>query len=199
MARKRGEYQRRKERQNKISNILCVLTILLFILLFLYPLIQESVNVYDIDHDSLNTYTGSFEYRINTGFLGRHRSTTYVFTLDNGDVLLVLGRFLENEESLNENKELRFQYSTMYSNPLYGRYSAVSITTTDGEATILDIDRSRRDSVFGIWLFSIMILLCLGLLVALLVMSYYAGDWKRRYEKWRKKRRKMREQIEASK
>ena len=199
MARKRGEYQRRKERQNKLSNIICVLGILLVMLVFLYPLIQESVNVYDIDHDSLNTYTGSFEYRINTGFSGRPRSTTHVFTLDNGDVLLVLGRFLENEETLNENNELRFQYSTMYSNLLYGCYSAVSITTTDGEATILDIDRSRRDSVFGIWACSIMIVLCLGLLVGLLVMSYYAGDWKRRYEKWRKKRRKIREQIDASK
>lgn len=192
MARKRGEYQRRKERQNKISNVICVMAILLFILIFLYPLIQESVNVYDIDHDSLNTYTGSFQYEISTG-LSRHRTTTYKFMLDNGDVVLVLGRFLENKETLDECKELCFQYSTMYSNLLYGRYSAVSIITTDGEETILDIDRTRSDSVTGIWLYSIMIVLCVGLLVGLLVMFYYAGDWKRRYQKWRYKKRKIKE------
>ena len=195
MARKRGEYQRRKERQNKLSNYICVLGILLVILFFLYSLIQESVNVYDIDHDSLNTYTGSFEYT--TRRTTRH--TIHVFTLDNGDELRFSGRFIENKKMLNESKELCFQYSRMYSNLLYRSYSAISITSTDEEATIVDIDSSRRDSVTGIWIFSIMVLLCGGLLITLFVMSYYAGDWKKRYEKWRKKRSKMREQIEASK
>ena len=195
MARKRGEYQRRKERQNKLSNYICVLGILLVILFFLYSLIQESVNVYDIDHDSLNTYTGSFEYT--TRRTTRH--TIHVFTLDNGDELRFSGRFIENKKMLNESKELCFQYSRMYSNLLYRSYSATSITSTDYEVTIVDIDRSRRESITGIWLWAIMTLLCIGLLVGLLVMSYHAGDWKRRYQKWRKKRSKMREMNEASK
>ena len=190
MARKRGEYQRRKELQNKITNLVVVLGFLVFTLFFLYDLIQCSMDVYDIDHDSLNTYVGSFQYT--TRKTTRH--TIHVFTLENGDELCVSGRFIENEEMLTESKELRFQYSAWYSNLLYGSYSALSITTTDEEITIVDIDRSRRDSVAGIWIFSIMAVLSSSMLVGLFVMSDYTCNWKRRCQTAQK-----RKQIDLSK
>ena len=64
MARKRGEYQKRKERQDKISTIIVALFFFVGTALMLYALVQAAVNVYDIDHNTLNTYTGEYQYRL---------------------------------------------------------------------------------------------------------------------------------------
>jgi len=187
MARKRGEYQRQKEHRNKISNILCILFFLFGAVLMLYGLVQASVNVWDIEHGTLNAYTGEYEYRVKVSF-GRHRNTTYVFTLGNGDVVLASKQEIENPERLNDNDVLTFQYTTMLSNPLYGRYSAVSVTSADGEMEFVNADRSRRESVSVIWLSSIFSLLSLSIMVFLLVVSFYTDNWKKRYQNWRKQR-----------
>lgn len=198
MARKRGEYQRRKERQNKVSCVLGILFFLFATALMLYGLVQASVNVRDIDHGTLNSYTGEYEYRLKVS-IGRHRNTTYVFTLGNGDVVLASKREIENQERLDENDILTFQYTTMFSNPLYGRHSAVSITSADGEVEFVNADRSRRESVSAIWLSSFFSLLFVFLIAFIIAIFCYTNNWKKRYQNWRKKRRKMCEQIEASK
>lgn len=196
MTRKRGEYQRRKERRNKISNVLCILFFLFGAALMLYGLVQASVNVRDIDHGTLNSYTGEYEYRLTVGS-GRHRSSTYIFTLGNGDVVLASKREVDHQEQLDENDVLTFQYTTMFSNPLYGRYSAVFITSADGEIEFVNADQSRRESVSAIWISSIFSLLSLSIIVFLLVVIYNTDNWKKRYQNWRKKRNKKTERIDT--
>ena len=196
--RKRGEYQKRKERQQKISEILSSLMFLVLTVILLYGLIQSAVNVYDIDHHSLNTYTGPYQYELRVGH-GRHHRYNYYFTLDNGDNLVIGRRWIENEDMLANCEELTFQYTTMYANPLYGTYSPASITTVDGKTVVMDIDKSRSESVGYIWIWSVLLVLWLGLLFGYLVMSYYVGDWKKRYLKWRKIRTKKAKQTEIQK
>ena len=194
MARKRGEYQKRKERQDKISTIIVALFFFVGTALMLYGLVQAAVNVYDIDHNTLNTYTGEYQYRLKMRY-GRRGRSSYIFTLDNGDVVLISEREIDHEELLGDNNILTFQYTTMYSNPLYGRYSAVSVTSADGDVEFVNVNRSRKESVLAIWTTTILSILTISIcsFYILCVSSVY--NWKKRYQNWHKKMRKRAEQA----
>lgn len=189
MARKRGEYQKRKERHDKVKSIIVILFFFASTVLFLYGLVQAGVNVYDIDHNTLNTYTGKYTYQLKVGY-GRHRNSTYIFALDNGNVVLVSKRKMDHEELLDENNALTFQYSTMYSNLLYGRYSAVSITSADGDVEFVSAVRSRKESVMTVWLLSIFSVFTLAFGIFFVVVTAYVYHWKKRYQNWRKRMQK---------
>ena len=197
MARKRGEYQKRKERQDKVSTIIVALFFFVGIMLMLYCLVQAAVTVYDIDHNTLNTYTGEYKYQLKVGY-GRHRRSSYIFTLDNGDTILVSKRELDHEELLGDNSVLTFQYTTMFSNPLWGRYSAVSVTSADGNLEFVNANRSRKESVSAIWTASILFIPTVAVCSFYILSVSYVYNWKIRYQNWRKKMLKKAERSKLS-
>lgn len=171
MSRKRGEYQKRKERQNKLTGMLCIILLLFVILFFSYCLVQEAVNISDINHNALKRYTGTCSYEYHRGY-GRHGNNYYVLTLDNGDAVYVSNKLIENKDHLNHYAEFTIQYSSVYSNPFYRRYSAVTITSADGTTSFLSIDRAKGRSIEAVWICSLMLLLLVGLLTAYLLLIY---------------------------
>ena len=179
MTREKGKPQKRKERLNKRTNILCIILLFGVILLFTYGLVQEAVNIRDINHQTLNSYTGTCKYEYHISF-GRHRSNYYLFTLDNGDVVFVTSNLVENEDNLIHCTEFDIQYSTIYSNPFYRRYAAVSITSADGAISFLNVDRAHGRSVESVWICSVMLLLLAGFLTVFLLLIYTAYG-KQRY------------------
>ena len=198
MGRKRGAYQHRKEWQNKAGSILGILFFLFATVITIYGLIQATVNVRDIDTNTLNTYTGSYEYRLKVS-TGRYGSSCYEFTLGNGDAVLASKREVDNPEQLDNNEMLAFRYTTMFSNPLYKLYSAVSITTVDGEVVFVDADESRKESVFEIWLSLLLALLFISVIASIIGIYWYAGDWRKTFLKLRNKICKKSKQSKVQK
>ena len=143
MAKTKGSYQRKLERKSQFSAVFSVAFFLIAVLLFSYLAIQSAVNVSDIDHDRLNTYAGSCDYRVQI----HRRGATYVFTLGNGHEGHVGRSDVQNTEYLDSHDQLVVRYTTMYSNPLHRMYGAVSITSMDGSIEFVSMEESRRQSI----------------------------------------------------
>lgn len=180
----RGAYQKRKERQNRIANILLVLVCLLLLVMFAYSLVQNIVNIRDIDRGTLRQFSGSYELseKITRKSYG-HK--TYVFSLHNGDVVNISSHLTENDDLLKNNLELTIHYTTMPTT-LGGDYSAVSITSADGTVVFTSMERVRRESVGMIWLLSIALLLIFGFLVMTWMVNCYPNFRNKRNKKHRK-------------
>ncbi len=187
MARKRGQYQRRKERENKITGVVCFFVLVIFIPLMLtYGIIDNGSRVYQINNDSLHEYTGKYTYRLHKGYNRRSRSK-YIFTLDNGDTVVIPKRYCKNDEILGECQELTIYYDT---NPINANgHSAVSITTTDGQVEILDRDLSYGLRVANVWICSVSLVISVALAIFIVILFYHI-DWKRRLHVWHKERKR---------
>lgn len=179
VARKRGEYQRQKEREDKINTFLGIFGLLFLILALTYGIVSNSIKLHRINHNTLQEYTGSYSYQIRKSY-GKHQKTFYVFTLENGDVVTIRQSFCENQEVIASGRDLTIEYVPVL---FYDGYTAVSIATSDGETDILGIEKTYRQCISGIWVFSILLFLFLGLSGFLLVIAYYTGDWKRKIKK----------------
>lgn len=180
MAKIRGEYQKKKERKEKFSAILSISFFLVAILLFSYLAVHSVVNVQDIDRNRLNSYAGEYEYRVKEHRRGT--GATYIFVLGNGDEVHVSMSDVLNADQLREHKHLAVRYSTMYSNPLYRFYGAVSITSVDGRVEFVNWQDARRQSVVSGWLAFAFTFICL-LFELLLIMICYGPKWKAWYRK----------------
>ena len=195
MARKKGEYQRQKERQYKIAKIVGVLVLLLIPAFCVSGIVSQMITLKHIHNDSIKEYTGTYTYEFvkRTGGFG---NSYYVFTLGNGDVVTILKGECRNEDVLDSNPELKIQYDII---PFTDAYGILSIATFDGEVVIRSLTRTRNWCVI-----IVCFLLVVGLIdIAVLIFSIFCGihiyDVKKRFQRWRKKRRKMRAQIDASK
>lgn len=162
---KPGEYQRRKERRQRITDLIVGVLMAAIVLFLIYNIIQSAVNVYDIDNGTLNTYSGGYTYEIRHGT----RNISYVFSLDNGDKITALPELTQNEDVWELHSELVFQYSTMPAT-FFGVYSAVSITSQDGETVFLSGKDSRSEDVGSIWVFSVLLVLVVSVLILPLVL-----------------------------
>lgn len=182
MARKRGEYQRQKEREDKINTFLGIFGLLFLILALTYGIVANGIKLHRINHDTLHEYTGSYSYKIRESY-GKHRKTFYIFTLENGDVVTIRKSFCENQEVIASGQDLTIEYVPIL---LRDGYTAVSIATSDGKIDILNLEKIHRQCVLGVWVNSVLLFLFLGLLGFLLVIAYYTGDWNKRIKKLRK-------------
>lgn len=158
---KRGTYQKAKERANKISNILFVITVVLVTVLLLWAIVESAVTVHNIDAETYQTYSGEFTYRITKGY-GRHSNTTYRFTLDNGDELAVRAAFIENSDELERSQRLTFYYST-FPISLDGQYSVIAVSSENGSVSYLESQYTKADDIGQIWVLSIILAVWLAL------------------------------------
>lgn len=185
MAKNRGEYQKKKERKEKFSAIVSISFFLVALLLFSYLAVHSVVNVQDIDHNRLNTYAGEYECRVKEHRRGK--VTTYIFSLGNGDEVRFSMSDVRNADHLHEHEHLIVQYSTMYFNPLYRFYGAVSITSVDGTVEFVNPEDARRQSVVSGWLSSVFALVCLLFELLLIVISF-GPKWMAWYQKQMRKK-----------
>lgn len=176
MPRKYGEYQKRKERKTKITNVLCILILIVVTSIILYGIVQNAVNIRDVDYNSLNQYTGTYVYELKAR-IGKGPSH-YRFTLDNGDVVLTIASQVQNDQLLDDQDKLTVQYTTMYTNPLHRQYSAVSIASADGAVEFLDLETSRRESVSMIWILSFLLMLIILSVAVLVIIVRCTGKYK---------------------
>lgn len=194
MAREKGEYQKRKERQNKIKSVLCVFFFVVFIpLILVYGIVENAFAIQQINDHTLTEYTGSYTYHVKKRY-GKHAKTYYEFTLDNGDVVTIRAKYCQNREILGDSRELTIMYHPILTiNGFSNTFTAVSITTPDGEVVIRDLDKTYSLRVANIWIISISLVLSISIAIFILVILFYLGDWKKRIIKWRKMRSKRTE------
>ena len=169
---KRGVYQRAKERQNKLSNIFLIVIAVLVTLLLLWGIVESAATVHNIDKNTYQTYSGEFTYRIVKGY-GRHSNITYRFTLTNGDEIAVRAAMIDNkqEDEMEHSGQLIFRYST-FPISLYGTYSVIAISSLDGSTVYLDAQNTKSDDIGQIWVLSIILAVWLALCGVVVVIAF---------------------------
>lgn len=188
MARKRGEYQRRKERENKCATIFAVFMWVLLAFTLTWLIVECAVTINQINENSLNEYTGPYTYEVRRG--SRNGSGYYLFTLDNGDILTIEKYSCENPEILDECETLAFKYSDIPELNLFRKsYTAVAIETIGGEKEVRNIEKSYRECVAVVCLCSLLLVFWFFLLGFFVRLAYFTGDWKKRYLQWQQKRK----------
>ena len=195
MARKRGEYQKRKERKIRNGMIYALVLFVVFILIFVYGIVDSKYTIQQIDNGALMEYTGrySYEYRNERRIFSHGRDSYYRITLDNG-VTFILSEGSRYCEILDENPVIYVQY---FQDPFRNLYDAVSVASADGTVTMKSLESYRKSNVSIIRTLPIVIVIC-SLFCVFFLMLLFEKQIKR-FLRWRKKRRKMRKQIDASK
>ena len=193
MARKRGEYQRQIERKTKISTV-CGLLLFVFTIIYLYfGIISAAYRIQQIDDGTFKEFTGPYSYELREGISRRSRYN-YKLTLGNGDTFTISSRNARYSEELNNNTVIHVQYlQEMFRD----KYRYISVTTPDGAITIGSLESSRKTNVSLIWGASIGIVICSLFSVFCLILLFKKQI--RQFQRWCKKRRNKRKQIEASK
>ena len=111
-------------------------------IILVYGIVESSYTIRQINDNTLTEFTGSYSYQIKRTRFSKHRKTYYVFTLDNGDVVSIRRKYLQNTDLLDTYHELTIKYyRIMAIDGFSDSFSAVSITTPDGTVEILNIDK----------------------------------------------------------
>ena len=88
MGKIRGEYQKRRERYEKVKDIFAIIVIL-FVAFTLTKMIVDNVIILNnIRQNSLETYTGAYSCELKRTY-GRRRHHYYFISLQNGDTLSI--------------------------------------------------------------------------------------------------------------
>ena len=193
MARKRGAYQKRIERQNKRRLILALFVWLLLAFLIIWMIIEAAFMLKDINTGTLKEYTGSYSHSIRKTYGRRHAVDWHSFALDNGDVVIIQTYLCDHEDVLNDNPELIIMYSAIPHRFFPISYAAASITTSDGEIVILDVEQSKEECIGEIRSLSVVLVIWFFLLALALVMLLCTDNWIKRYQKRRKQRKKTKD------
>lgn len=135
MARKRGEYQKKKQRNDRIKHIMLCIILAIGALVFFIEGVQEAVTAQDIVHQNLQQYSGEYQLSLKKY---RH-NTTYLFRLENGDHVEVSNYDLVNEETLNQYPQLEFHYSRFRSWLRLGSYEGILVTDAEGVAVFCKV------------------------------------------------------------
>ena len=183
------------ERKTRISTV-CGLLLFGFMIIFsVFGIIICAAEIQHIDDGTFKEYTGPYSYEYRKGITRRgRRHNYYTFTLGNGDTFSISSRNTRYNEMLDENPVIHVQYlQELFSD----EYACLSVTTPDGSIIIGSLENSRGSRVEIIWFLSVMIAVCSFVSALLIILS--CEQQIRRFKRWRKKRRKMRAQIDASK
>ncbi len=174
MSRKRKEFQRRQERKEKIQEFFGIVGILFLFFMFVWFIVNDVITMQQIRQNSLEEYTGSYSYEIRRTY-GKNHHYYYLFSLDNGDDLLLAKGRLDNDQILNENPILTFQYTKASRERLFSDvYPTLSIETSDGNVTLIHLEDSHSFCVRRVWICSIILSVMLLLFVGLLFVYYFS-------------------------
>ena len=175
---KRGTYQIAKERSNKIRNTIFMFLAIAITAVFIWAIVQSAVTVHNIDNGTYQTYSGAFTYRIEKGY-GRHQSTLYHFTLENGDRLAVNASFVGSKEQLENLEILSFCYST-FPISIMGHYSVIAISSPNSSVDFVTFQDTRAEDIGRIWVLSILFTLWLALCTLAFLIPLL---WKKKQKK----------------
>ena len=134
-----GSVQKKKEKMNKLSHILCFIGLLLLGINFLIMALQNWVVLRNWDTGGIKEYQGQYELETTEYW----RNTNYKFVLLNGDILEIpceyvqQGDNLENSQQTEFPHELRFQYSK-YKQPVKNTHVAISIVSQNSRITYVE-------------------------------------------------------------
>ena len=137
----RGAYQKRKELANRISNAGVLIVSIVLFLALIVSIAQNIYAVQEIKNQTLCEYFGGYTYTLSKT---RH-NTNYLFTLENGEKIVVSGQLLESKDAASFSSELIFRYSSAFSIIPWGGHIGVSIENSDGSIVILAEDISKAD------------------------------------------------------
>ena len=169
--------QRMKSKTKKITDVLtvCILTVIMIV--FTLYAVHDIVLCVHTSSGRNCEYIGSFELSESR----RTRNTTYKFTLTNGDTITADPSIMEHHQRLDEFDELAFSYTSFRNIPFFA-YTAVSITTIDGEISFLSVSDTITEAKLGIGVFAVII----GIIVSAIIAWYAVLMWLSRTPKKKK-------------
>lgn len=183
MAGKKGQYQKKKVRQEQVRNVFSTITLLFLGFILVWSIVNNSIAIRQIRRNTLKEYTGTYSYELKRTY-GKHRHYYYLITLDNGDVVSVPKSRLENTQIFDENPSLTFQYSDQVRRVLFSSaYSVLSMESVDSHMTLVDIETTLRGCVSSIWIYAILLFFWASLPIGWLILYYFAEIYRKRANK----------------
>ncbi|MBE6958354.1 MAG: hypothetical protein E7447_04300 [Ruminococcaceae bacterium] len=167
---KRGAYQKAKERSNKLRDIFAGFLAVLVTLIFVWGITEAAVTVSNIDNDTCRSYSGEHTCQLVTKY-GKYRSTTYRFSLDNGDKLVVDYARVTDKEGMERLDTLRFQYSS-FPRLLSGHYRVIALSSADGSTEFVNLQETRAICIEQIWGLSVILAVWLMLWTVVIVIAF---------------------------
>ena len=167
---KRGAYQKSKERNNKLRNIFCTVAVVLVTLIFIWCITESAVTVSNIDHNTYREYSGDHSCNVVVRH-GKYKNTTYRFTLENGDTLVADYSCVSSKEEMEQLDKLSFQYST-FPKTFAGHYRVIAISSADDSVNFVNPQQTREICVEQIWILSIIFEFWLLLWIGVIVISF---------------------------
>ncbi|MBE6630745.1 MAG: hypothetical protein E7624_07860 [Ruminococcaceae bacterium] len=175
-----------KHRKKKKYDVkLCIALLLFFAISICFWI--EAIQIFaTLNHrdDSFLTYTGQYTFFEESCA----RNTTYVFLLDNNHTLEVHPEVIANHEFEKENT-LTFRYSKNKTIFAKGRYTCVSIQSTDNEVVYLEENCSIEEMQSRAVLFLVLGILTTFLL-SIIILPQYVLSFATYISKKRKKSKK---------
>lgn len=157
MARKRGEYQKRKKHQELVKDVFSILTVVFVALVLILLIINDSIAIKQIQRGTLKEYTGAYSSELKRTY-GKNRHWYYHITLDNGDSLYLPKSQCENPKLIEEQQAITFHYSKNVRGRLFcSAYRVLSAETVDEDVALLDLNTTTSACVRRIWLMSILL------------------------------------------
>lgn len=167
---KRGAYQKAKERSNKLSDIFSAIVVVLVTIIFIWGITESAVTVSNIDNNTCREYSGDHTCQVVVKY-GKYRSVAYRFTLDNGNKLVADYSSVAKKEEMEQLDTLRFQYST-FPQTITGHYRAIAISSADGSVDFISLQETREVCVSQIWILSILLAFWLLLWIGVVVIAF---------------------------
>ena len=167
---KRGVYQKAKERNNKLRDIFSTFAVVLVTVIFIWGITESAVAVSNIDNNTYREYSGDHTCQVAVKY-GKYRSVTYRFTLENGDKLVADYSSVADKEELEQVDSLHFVYST-FPQTITGYYRAIAISSADGSVDFVSLQDTRGVCVSQIWTLSILLGVWLLLWIGVIVISF---------------------------
>ena len=166
-----------KKQKKKITDILTACILIAIMVVFTLYSVHDIALCVNTTSERNCEYSGSFKLNESR----RTRNTTYIFTLANGDVITANPDIMEHHQRLDEFEELKFSYTSFRNIPFF-TYTAVSITTIDGEINFLSANDTITEAKLGIVAFVVII----GIIVSVIIAWCAVLVWLRRTPKKRK-------------
>ncbi len=191
---KKGSYQRKKERKNRVTAVLCILLLTFVLFLSGAEFIRHWIVLATWDTGGVLEYQGEYTLKVQERMSRGSSRYTYTFTMDNGYEVSVGSRYLQDEDRLlliqdkGAKEKLIVRY-TRFSELLQSKNSRSPVSIVSGTDGTVYYDKGKARFRAEMVLFVVLNMMILLLLVPIAWLSL-DGSVKRLRTRLRQKRRR---------
>lgn len=200
---KKGSYQRKQERKNRITAVLGILFLTFVLFISGAEFIRHWIVIATWDTGGILEYQGEYTLKVQERMSGHSSRYHYTFIMDNGDKLTVGSRYLQNADRLllaqdtGDKEELIVRY-TRFPELLQGKNDKRAVSIVSAANGTVYYAQDKADFRGEMVLFAVVGLLMLVFLIPV-IWLFFDGPAKRLWTRMRQKRRREKRKQEQKK